>query len=423
MRIYFAGIGGTALAPLANLALDAGHQVLGTDPHPNSEIDKLKQRGALYNADQSGKWLEKVAKEGRIDWLVQTSAMTDDHPELETARRLGIKVTKRDQLIAKFIEEYNWKMIAVAGTHGKTTTTAMLIWLFHKLGIDISYLVGSSLPFAPAGKFTPNSQYFVYECDEYDRNFLHFYPKYSLIPSISHDHVDIFPTKETYDQAFLQFLKQSEEAWLWQTNQRSPFDQLTSLHFIDQIDPGLSLLGQHNRANATLVLTLADYLKLADKKTVVDILNHTPRPGRRFEILRSNVVSDYAHHPEEIAATIDLACEYRQQHSLGRIVIIYQPHQNSRQNQFRADYASVFQKADRVYWLPTFLTREDPNLAILTPEELSTSIANATTASLDESFIQRLQQHVQANDLLVFMSAGSLDEWLRAHLDQISPSN
>src|SRR5690606_5798559 len=111
---------------------------------------------------------------------------------------LGIKVAKRDELLARILHEKNLKLIAVAGTHGKTTTTGMMVWLLQQLGVPVSYSVGSTLSFGPSGKFDPKSEYFVYECDEFDRNFLHFHPYLSLITSVGYDHPDIYPTPENY---------------------------------------------------------------------------------------------------------------------------------------------------------------------------------------------------------------------------------
>src|SRR5690606_24799052 len=126
----------------------------------------------------------------------------DDHPELVAARLLGIKIAKRDELLAFILKEKGLKLIAITGTHGKTTTTGMLVWCLQNLGVPISYSVGSTLPFGPSGAFRPDSEYFVYECDEFDRNFLHFEPYLSVITSIEYDHPDTYPTENEYYDAF-----------------------------------------------------------------------------------------------------------------------------------------------------------------------------------------------------------------------------
>ena len=120
-----------------------------------------------------------------------------------------MKISKRDELIETLVETHHLKMVAVAGTHGKTTTTSMLIWLSQKLGLKASYMVGSTLNFAPSAKYDQDDQFLLYEADEYDRNFLAFHPWLSLITFVSYDHSDIFATAAEYQEAFLKFESQS----------------------------------------------------------------------------------------------------------------------------------------------------------------------------------------------------------------------
>ena len=188
MRIYFSGIGGVGIGPLSRIALSAGYDVCGSDKSPSLITDELEAAGIAISFDQSGEYLQSEHKKAPFDWLIHTAALPDDHPELVLARELGIKTSKRDELLAQIIADKDLKLIAVAGTHGKTTTTSMLVWVMHQLQIPVSYSVGSTLSFAPSGEFDENSQFFVYECDEFDRNFLHFSPEINMITSI--DSVD-----------------------------------------------------------------------------------------------------------------------------------------------------------------------------------------------------------------------------------------
>ena len=136
MNIYFAGIGGVGIGPLAEIALDAGYQVQGSDKNASLMTIKLQQRGVhLALGDDTASFLQACHDASPIDWLTYTAAIPQDHPELVLARRLGIKTTKRDELLAYIIADKNLKLIATAGTHGKTTTTGMLVWSFLQLGI------------------------------------------------------------------------------------------------------------------------------------------------------------------------------------------------------------------------------------------------------------------------------------------------
>ncbi|MDO4870499.1 MAG: Mur ligase domain-containing protein [Candidatus Saccharibacteria bacterium] len=418
MRIYFSGIGGSALAPLAELSLDAGYNVVGSDQQVNQNTDHLRERGVNSSTDQSGDFLRYCHQQQAIDWMIYTSALPNNHPELETARQLGIQTTKRDQFIPWFIQQHQFKLIAVAGAHGKTSTTTMLIWLMRELGIPISYLVGSTLPFAESGKFDPASRYFIYECDEYDRNFLHYQPDFSLIPAVDYDHIDIYPTLTDYQTAFVQFFSQSKKVFMWQKDLFPTAEKLTNLHFASKINPDLTILGQHNRANAQLILDLLPHLTdlNINQQQAIEILNHAPRAGRRFEVLEPhNLVSDYAHHPAEISATLELAREYADQQSFEQIIAVYEPHQNDRQCQFRDDYPNAFKQADQIYWLPTYVAR-DHHENILSPTELVANIPQASPADFNDKLINSLKQHLRQNHLVVLMTAGKLDSFVRHNL-------
>ena len=142
----------------------------------------------MFFGKQDGVFLRKKHEEKPIDWLVQTSALPKGHAEIEYAKENGIRVSKRDEFLSNFIEEKKLKMIGVAGTHGKTTTVAMTVWAFKQLGIPVSYSVGTTLGWDVSGKYDPDSEYFVYEADEYDRNFLAYHPYMAVITSVDYDH-------------------------------------------------------------------------------------------------------------------------------------------------------------------------------------------------------------------------------------------
>src|SRR5690606_18428457 len=197
MNIYFSGIGGVAIGPLSEIAADAGYEVQGSDQNPSLVTERLTKRGIqLAIGAQDGSFLQKCHDDTPIDWFVYTAALPADHPELVLAKQLGIKTAKRDELIAHIIKEKNLKLIAISGTHGKTTTTGMIIWLANYFSLPISYSVGTTLSWGPSGRYTPGSEYFVYECDEFDRNFLHFNPFVSIVTSLEYDHPDTYPTED-----------------------------------------------------------------------------------------------------------------------------------------------------------------------------------------------------------------------------------
>lgn len=411
MRIYFSGIGGAGLEPLAILAKDAGFQVTGSDVSESLNTNELKKQDIEFEIGiQEGKYLQKQHKLKIIDLFVYTSALPHNHPELITSERLGIQTTKRAGLIKLILEQKNLKLLAIAGSHGKTTTTAMCVWVLKELGIPVSYSIGSNISFGHAASFVVDSEWFVYECDEFDRNFLEFNPDISVIVSYDYDHVDTYPTQVSYQEAFQQFINQSGQTFAHSavaeqfTGVKVPkFDESVYLH--------MQIKGNHNKRNAQLAVVA---LHTAFPDISLDILrekiNTFPGTQRRFEEIIPNLYSDYAHHPSEIQATIQMANE------LGKdVVLVYQPHQNVRQHSIKESYLDCFSGVSKVYWLPTYLSREDLSLKILTAQELSGQIKDTKIilAELNEALRTSIRFELQANKIVVVMGAGSIDAWIR----------
>lgn len=415
MKIYFSGIGGVGIGPLAEIALDAGYQVTGSDLAKSPITRQLEKRDVKIYFLQDGSDLSREHTTQNIDWFVHTAALPEDHPELEFARKNGIKTSKRDELVAKIIRDKNLKLIAVAGTHGKTTTAGMLIWALKELGVPTSYSIGTTLSFGPSGKFDPSSEYFIYECDEFDRNFLHFSPHLSLISSIGYDHTDTYPTEIDYKDAFTQFIEQSGYSLLWEKDLRSlkQADIPASYEAYDDFKnlSHIQLAGAHNRQNAFLVENSLKKLTDASHDGILNAINSFPGTSRRFEKLSDNLYSDYGHHPDEIKATLQMASELSND-----ITLVYQPHQNIRQHEIRDQYTDeVFENANYIYWLPTYLSRENPSLEILEPRQLASSIdpQKIEFTEMSDELWKSIQQRREGGSLVLCMGAGSIDEWAR----------
>lgn len=416
MNIYFSGIGGVGIGPLAEIAFDAGYNVVGSDPTESLITRKLQEKGITISTNQDGNYLEYYHHTNPIDWFIYTAALPEDHPELVMAKRLGIKTGKRDELLAHIINDKGLKLIAVAGTHGKTTTTGMLIWLMQQLNIPISYSVGTTLSFGPSGKFDARSQYFIYECDEFDRNFLHFEPFLSLITSIDYDHPDAYPTQDDYLMAFSEFARKSQHVVSWNDQHAEIFNNLSNIKMLgsNDINNNLSIVGLHNRRNASLLQAGLEFIGI--NQPTDEIINSFPGTDRRFEKLADNLYSDYGHHPVEIAATLQLARELSD-----NVVLVYQPHQNIRQHEIKDQYTNQFELAESIYWLPTYLSREDPKLEILTPNDLIKNVTNKEAVSvveLNDSLWDTIQSLIKNGKLVVCMGAGTIDGWLREKLSQ-----
>jgi UDP-N-acetylmuramate--alanine ligase len=289
----------------------------------------------------------------------------------------------------------------------------MLIWAMQQLSIPISYSIGTTISFGPSGRLDPKSEYFIYECDEFDRNFLHFKPYLSLITSVDYDHPDTYPTIFEYLDAFHQFAKGSSQIITWNDQHSELFNGVPGVTMLNPSDAnGLPAYGQHNRRNIALVQ--AGLKQLGFYINTDEILTHFPGTNRRFEKLADNLYSDYGHHPVEIAATLQMARELSD-----HVILVYQPHQNVRQYMIRDLYGDQFELADKVYWLPTYLSREDPNLAILKPTELIQNITNKDDiilADLNDELWDIITKARDDGALVICMGAGTIDGWLRDKL-------
>ena len=415
MKIYISGISGTGMGPLALMAKAAGFEVYGSDLLEGAIYNELVKNGIEVKiGPQDGEFLKQKLAEG-VDWFVYTSALPANHPELLLARAAGIKVTKRDALTAFLVKELGLKMVAVAGTHGKTTTTSMIVYVALRLGLPVSYIVGTTLGFAPSGAYHPGDEFFVYEADEYDRNFLNFEPWLSVITTVSYDHPDIYKTREEYEAAFLQFERQSEN--VLKTDGGAPNTK------------DFTLAGEARRQDAAYAMGAVmamcremaneGKVSVSDLEQVIRVLNDFPGVGRRFERLAKGVYSDYAHHPEEIRATMDVALDECRLKGYKGVVVVYQPHQNTRQHEVFGDYKDAFIGATKVYWLPTYLTREDDSLVVITPAEFVANLSNAEmaeTAELDDALFAELMRWRDEGYLVLLLTAGPADGWLRGKL-------
>ncbi|HSX16819.1 MAG TPA: Mur ligase domain-containing protein [Patescibacteria group bacterium] len=428
MHVYFSGIGGSGMSSFALLGKQAGFEISGSDKQDGSYIHYLKDHGVTaIDFDQSYDHIAKVHAEHPIDWFVYSSAVSmeqADPPEIQFCKEHGIRISKRDEFLNMLLEEKKQKLVAIAGTHGKSTTTAMVVWLCRELGLDVSYSLGAKVGFGPLSVFHPAAEYFVYECDEFDRNFLAFNPYLSAITGLSWDHHEIFPTRENYNEAFRTFISQSEHTIAWQRDleylNMQPGDALTVLDPDEPHVGQLTLDGKFNREDGWLAIQAVHSFHDAPVEKLEEIMNRFPGLKQRMELLAPNLYTNYAHTPEKIRGGMSAALEIAKKNGQ-KLVIIYEPLTNRRQHYIKDDYKDCFAGAEKVYWIPSYLAREDPDLPLLTPEDLIPYLSDpsiAEPAKLDDSLLTQVREHLANGDLVVAMGAsgnGSLDDWLREH--------
>lgn len=426
MHLFFSAIGGAGIGPLALIAHQAGYEVSGSDKQDSEYISYLKDHGIKdINIGQTYENIRHVDKENPIDWYVYSSAVMIENPnspEIKYCTDYGIKMSKRDELLNLIIKERNFKLIAVAGTHGKSTTTAMIIWIFKELGLPISYSVGAKMNFGDNGEYNKASEFFIYEADEFDRNFLSFEPYISVISGVSWDHHEIFPSREEYQKAFSDFIDQSNHTILWQEDQnylglddssKLIVENSQNLHISN-----ITLDGQYNRLDAYLAVRTLHEITNEPIGNLIPIINKFPGLKRRMEEIIPNLYSDYAHTPEKIRGAMSVAIEMANK-SHKDIVIVYEPLTDRRQHYIKDDYKDCFSGAKVIYWLPSYLAREDPDQKVLSPEELIKHLDDPSIArseKRDKKLEEIIRKHISNGDMVIAMNGGggnSLDEWLR----------
>jgi UDP-N-acetylmuramate--alanine ligase len=351
-RVHFIGIGGSGLSAIARLLQESGYTVTGSDRALSPLAADLQGLGIRVHI---GHQPENVVG---AEIVVRSSAVPDDNPEVLAARAAGIPVLKRADFLGQLMQGKTG--IAVAGTHGKTTTTAMLAWTLTALGQEPSFIVGGVLNNLGVNARAGKGQTFVIEADEYDRMFLGLKPLIEVVTNVEHDHPDCYPTPEDFFASFLDFVR------------LLPADGLL---VACSDDPGAArLAGEARRLGkrvAAYGLTVDQAMTaVAQNLTVCEAL-HLPLDeaaaalarfsgaGRRFELRGQaggvTVYDDYAHHPTEIRATLAAA---RIRHAGQRIWAVWQPHTYSRTRTLFEAFTRAFQDADEVIVTEIYRARE-----------------------------------------------------------------
>jgi UDP-N-acetylmuramate--alanine ligase len=388
MHIHLIGIGGAGLSAIATVLLQQNHSVTGSDQRASAATRRLEQQGITVFIGQRP---ENLADS--IDVVVISSAIATDNPELVAARSRGLRVVKRAEWLGEMMSGYNG--IAIAGTHGKTTTTAMTAFLLRQAGLDPTFIVGGFVPQINTNAAAGTGPAFVIEADEYDYMFLGLRPTTAVITIVEWDHPDIFTQPEDLWRAFTRFVTLiPEEGMLigcgdapgvkkvltgargqvvtygfnrdndWQAtdpqpNQKGGSDfQISGPTLKQPVPVSLSVPGRHNILNALAALIVAHQQGMAPAEAAA-ILGAFQGVDRRFQVLGETggitVIDDYAHHPTEIKATLAAARSRFPNHT---IWAVFQPHTFSRTRTLLADTAGAFGDADRVAVLDIYPARE-----------------------------------------------------------------
>ncbi len=439
LHLHFMGAGGVGMAALAELHLARGGPVSGCDAHPSPRLERLRRLGAKISVGHDPSHVKGAGA------LVFSAAVPADHEEILAARKAGVPVVRRATLLGELLRGHTG--IAVAGTHGKTTTSALLGWILTRCGLDPTVVVGGFVPAFGGHSRRGCGRLMVCEADEYDRSFLELHPAWLIVTNVEPEHLEVYGTVEELESAFTELARRvpfhgalvacaddlgasriaaaagartlsygmAENAWLRATavdshEGGSCVTVAASGHTLGELH--LPLPGLHNLRNALAATAVALDLGVSFPRIAAAIAAFSG-VARRFEIRGTargiTVVDDYAHHPTELEAALAAA---RQRFPGRRLVVVFQPHLFTRTQRFAGDLGRALAKADLAIVTPIFPAREAP-----IPGVDATLVARATeeaggvaqTVEDLDGALALLRDILAAGDVLLTVGAGDVD--------------
>ena len=414
MKIHFIGIGGIGVSALAQHFAGNGHKISGSDLAYSEILEKLRKIGIkLYIGKQKAKNISKD-----IDLVIYSPAAQKDNPERKAAKKLGIKCQSYPQALGELTKEYF--TIAVSGSHGKSTTTAMVALILIKAGLDPTVIIGTKLKeFDNSNYRKGKGKYLVIEACEHEESFLNYWPKIAIITNIEKEHLDYYKNLNNILKAFKKYighlpkdgtaiLNEDDKNCLKLKALKTKFYTLKQKE-VKTLKRILKVKGDHNIYNALAALAIARTLKISDK-TSFKALSNYKGSWRRFEIIRRVplIVSDYAHHPTEIEASLKGA---KSTWPNKKILLVFQPHQHQRTFYLFKDFVRVFKKApiDRCIITDIYDVAGREGKIKVDPQELVTKIKRKEVFYLPQKkIIPYLKKNLESNQVLIIMGAGDI---------------
>ena len=450
LTYYFVGIGGCGMSALALMLVRQGHKVSGSDMVSSPVVERLGRRGIHVHI---GHRAESVP--AGVDCVVASAAVKDDNPELLQAKKLGVKVLKYAQMLGELTR--SMKTVAVAGTHGKSTTSGWLAYMLKKAGFDPSFVIGADVEQLGGPSGSGSGEYLVVEACEYDRSFLNFYPQTAAILNIEPDHLDYYRDLEEIIQSFGQFAARLPADGLLVANGADAnvrralegkhinceffrLDGQADWQAVDlEFDYGqasfelwykgtrlrrvsLSLAGGHNVANALAAAALARQVGLSDQQICTGLegfVGVSRRMSYKGEVDGVVVLDDYAHHPTEIRVTLQAV---RQMYQPRCLWCVFQPHQHSRTRFLLDDFAGSFGEADVVLLPDIYFVRDSEAsrreiTAAMLAERIALGHGRAYYLESFNRIVEHLVEQAKSGDVVITMGAGDIwklaDELIR----------
>jgi UDP-N-acetylmuramate--alanine ligase len=435
-KIHFIGIGGSGMSGLARIALSDGISVSGSDAKDSSVLTALKALGATVYSSHAAENLADA------DVVIYSTAISASNPEMAFAVQRSIPILTRAQALALLMR--GSKSIAVAGTHGKTTTSSMMTVALQGCGVDPSFAIGGTLMASGSNAHRGTGDYFVAEADESDGSFVEYKPMAAIVTNIEHDHVDFFQTPEEVTAVFEKFASTiaadgllvfcADDAGSQKLGAQSAAYSRISYGISDSADlrvDQIALLpmgstsriiwkgravgtlelqvpGNHNVLNAAACLAMGLSLGLPAHQ-LLEGLHSFRGAGRRFELVATvhgiRIVDDYGHHPTEIKVTLDAARRYAGD---GRLLVIFQPHRYSRTQAFLEDFATTLDLADDVTLLEIYAASEKPIIGI-SSELISEKMKNGHFIPNFVSASERVIEMAKPGDVIITLGAGDVN--------------
>lgn len=436
-RIHFIGIGGIGVSGIAQLAIKRGDHVSGSDLKESAITRKLASMGARIFIGHDGAHIKGA------DLVVYSSAIRSGNPEMVAARQGNIPVKRRAEFLSELMGDK--KVVTITGAHGKTTTSSLSAKLLASAGLHPSVVVGGILLEDGDNAKSGDSSYFVAEADESDGTFLCYSPTYSIITNIDYEHMDFYKTYDNLLKSFSTFVGQTkkggcvfycyEDEPLREIVEKSGFRKV-SFGFSSDADftaqnislskchllftplrrgkplgeISLGLMGRHNVLNALAVIALGfelgiDFDKI--KKALADFKGVQRRFQVKYEGRDVLIVDDYAHHPTEIAATVEAAkiCPR------SRLVVVFQPHRYSRTQLLLDQFAKSFIKSDYLVVTDIYGAGEEP-IEGLTSRNIIDRVKQETAVPADyvskDRLLEHLKNSIRKDDLVLFLGAGDI---------------
>jgi len=438
MHYHLVGIGGIGMSGIAHLLLSCGKAVSGSDLKESKIVRDLRTLGARIFLGHAASNVQEA------DVVIYSSAVKEDNPEIIEAKRKGLTIIKRAQALAELMQEKT--VIAVTGSHGKTTTTSLSALLLLEAGLSPTAAVGGILKNINSNACLGKGKFFVAEADESDGSFLYYQPKYSIITNIDREHLDYYKDFANALAAYRQFLERTQpdgcvfacaddvhlqkimkdyknRRVFFGLNQNadiypeniaekglsSEFDCFYQRKFVSHFS--LSLGGRHNISNALAVIALGMELKI-DLKVIQKILADYQGAKRRLEVKfrdeRYLLIDDYAHHPTEIKATLAAV----QNLKYNRLIAVFQPHRYSRTQILADDFARSFDFVDKLV-LTEIYPAGEPALAGISSGLLCQKIKDyapekAVECLKKEEIVRHILDEIKPGDLVITLGAGDI---------------